>query len=438
MRCRGSAAVRHAVCVPGGALVLAVAAAAILHQARSVRGEEDPSTLLFVDERNNYVISTAEGGTVLMDGVNMTEQSMLVQMLLNENAALKKRMGALESAIKDMGTKYVKVTTTTTATTVTATTTTTIRQPNYEGLVGMKFSQASGEFEPGAGVRSHDESCQGRTYWASPSTNGKTKPSDEWLMFESTEVTLPEISRLDIYPIHNSQTPKNCKLEFSDDKLNWAVATVFEVKGYHNDDFNALDYTCGWGRWESFEFNPRKAKYWRLWMHDNQGDPDYIALQEVRFWGTLTPIVSQRGLSFEKTSISAKEVSDFGRVVKYTGNVDLHILTFENPTFELTHTKTIEGLFRFAWNTPITRISFPKLTTIKGNLILYRNNNLRSISFPSLIAVDGVIDIIRHAVLDGQLNFGALETMNGRLWMYNNGNDGILDSTAVRKLSLYR
>ena len=308
MRCRGSAAVRYAVCVPGGALVLAVAAAAILHQARSVRGEEDPSTLLFVDERNNYVISTAEGGTVLMDGVNMTEQSMLVQMLLNENAALKKRMGALESAIKDMGTKYVKVTTTTTATTVTATTTTTIRQPNYEGLVGMKFSQASGEFEPGAGVRSHDESCQGRTYWASPSTNGKTKPSDEWLMFESTEVTLPEISRLDIYPVDNDDSPKNCKLYSSDDKLNWVEATAFEIKGHHTDDFNAVGYTCKEDQWKSFEFNPRKNKFWRLWMADNQGNPNNIAFLEVRFWGKSVAALQAQDKTH--TAAIAKEATD--------------------------------------------------------------------------------------------------------------------------------
>ena len=37
--------------------------------------------------------------------------------------------------------------------------------------------------------------------------------------------------------------------------------------------------------WQDFDFTPVRARYWRLYMLNNQGHSTYLAILEVRFMG---------------------------------------------------------------------------------------------------------------------------------------------------------
>ena len=88
-------------------------------------------------------------------------------------------------------------------------------------------------------------------------------------------------------PINSNQAPANVIIQYSDDDSEWTDAKHFTVDrfpGGRQDLTQTED--CIEKFFTSVQLdNPVKAKYWRLFIVDNQGHPYYIAILELRFVG---------------------------------------------------------------------------------------------------------------------------------------------------------
>ena len=170
--------------------------------------------------------------------------------------------------------------TTTPATTTTAAATTT--KTKKIGLVGMSPYGHSTALSSGYAVKfAMDGRCN--SYWQS--RQGLSHTTNQWVSFRTTatDSNQPLISRFGIYPMDSKQAPGKCRLEYSHNNKDFKTAKTFELAGHGPPSDHVLK--CNAGGWQDFDFVPVRARYWRLYMFNNQGHGTYLAILEVRFMG---------------------------------------------------------------------------------------------------------------------------------------------------------